>query len=99
MLSCGIAIFLSSPTNNTFAKTILVVFIIFTFFLFGLLSVLAWVFFNKNYFTVSTSNLSNDSIERGWRFWGFALFKFMKIRFTISSMSCHSFDSVIQLLN
>ena len=52
MLSCGIAIFLSSPTNNTFAKTVLIIFIIFTFFLFGLLSVLAWVFFNKNYFTV-----------------------------------------------
>ena len=37
MLSCGIAIFLSSPTSNTFAKTVLIIFIIFTFFLFGLL--------------------------------------------------------------
>ena len=52
MLSDGIATFLSSPTSNTFAKTVLIIFIIFTFFLFGLLSVLAWVFFNKNYFTV-----------------------------------------------
>ena len=52
MLSSGIATFLCCPTNNTFAKTILVIFITFTFFLFGLLSVLAWVFFNKNYFTV-----------------------------------------------
>ena len=52
MLSCGITIFLSSPTSNTFAKTVLVIFIIFTFSLFRLLSVLAWVFFNKNYITV-----------------------------------------------
>ena len=39
MLSCGIAIFLSSPTTNTFAKTALISFIIFTIFLFELLSV------------------------------------------------------------
>ena len=39
---------MENPTNNTFAKTVLIIFNIFTFFLFGLLSVLAWVFFNKN---------------------------------------------------
>ena len=48
MLSCGIVIFHSSPTNKTSAKTALIIFNIFTFFLFDLLSVLAWVFCNKN---------------------------------------------------
>ena len=57
MPSCGIAIFLSSPTSNTFAKTVLIIFIIFTFFLLGLLSVLAWAFLNKNPFTVFNAKL------------------------------------------
>ena len=48
MLSCGAAIFHSSPTSNISVKTVLIIFIIFTFFLLGLLSVLAWVFCNKN---------------------------------------------------
>ena len=45
MLSCGAAIFHSSPTSNISVQTV-IIFIIFTFFLLGLLSVLAWVFFN-----------------------------------------------------
>ena len=52
MLSCGIVIFHSSPTNKTSAKTALIIFNIFTFSLFELLSVLAWAFFNKNHFAV-----------------------------------------------
>ena len=44
--------FFFSLTNNTFAKIVLIIFNIFTFFLFGLFSVLAWIFFNKNYFMV-----------------------------------------------
>ena len=56
-LSCGIAIFLSSPANNTFAKMALIIFNVFTFFLFELLFVLAWVFFNKNYFTIFNTKL------------------------------------------
>ena len=65
MLSCGIVIFHSSPTNNTSVKMALIIFNIFTFSLFELLFVLAWVFFNKNYITVSTPNSSNDFIELG----------------------------------
>ena len=57
MLSCGILIFPFSPTNNTFVKTALIIFNIFTFSLFELLFVLAWVFFNKNYFTVFNTEL------------------------------------------
>ena len=56
MLSGGIAIFLSSPTSSTFAKTVLITFIIFTFFFFGF-SVLAWAFLNKNPFTVFNAKL------------------------------------------
>ena len=48
MLSCGAAIFHSSPTSNTSVKTVLIIFNISTFFLFELLSVLACVFCNKN---------------------------------------------------
>lgn len=57
MLSCGIAIFHSSPTNNTSVKTALIIFNIFTFFIFELLSVLAWAFFNKNHSTVLNTEL------------------------------------------
>ena len=73
MLSCGIAIFLSSPTNNTFAKTVLIIFNIFTFFLFGLLSVLAWVFFNKNYFTVFNTELIKRFHRVRIVFWGISI--------------------------
>ena len=48
MLSCAAAIFHSSPTSNTSVETVLIIFNISTFFLFELLSVLAWVFCNKN---------------------------------------------------
>ena len=57
MLSCGIAIFHSSPTNNTSVKTALIIFNILTFFIFELLSVLAWAFFNKNHSTVLNTEL------------------------------------------
>ena len=57
MLSCGIVIFHSSPTDNTSVKTVLIIFNIFTLFLFVLLSVLAWFFFNKNDFTVFNTEL------------------------------------------
>ena len=56
MLSCGIVIFHSSPTNKTSAKTALIIFNIFTFFL-ELLSVLVWAFFNKKHFTVFNTEL------------------------------------------
>ena len=58
MLSCGIVIFHSSPTNKTSAKTALIIFNIFTFSLFELLSVLAWAFFNKNHFAVFNTELT-----------------------------------------
>ena len=50
IFSCGIVILCSSPAINTCFKTVFIIFKIFTFFLFGLLSVLTWVFLNKNYF-------------------------------------------------
>ena len=64
MLSCGIVIFHSSPTNKTSAKTALIIFNIFTFFLLELLSVLVWAFFNKKHFTVFNTEL----IKRFHRF-------------------------------
>ena len=57
MLSCCIVTFHSSPANKTSAKTALIIFNIFTFSLFELLSVLAWAFFNKNHFTVFNAEL------------------------------------------
>ena len=97
MLSCGIAIFLSSPTSNTFAKTVLISFIIFTFFLFGLLSVLAWVFFNKNYLTI----FNTKHIKRFHRvnlvFLGVCIVYIDKICNLFYPLPL--FDSVFQLLN
>ena len=48
MLSCGAAIFHSSPTSNTSVKTVLIISIYPPSFF----SVLAWAFLNKNQFTV-----------------------------------------------
>ena len=78
MPSCGIVIFHSSPTNNTSVKTALIISNIFTFFLFELLSVLAGVFFEKNYFTVFNTELiksSSNFIELGQSFGGFLLLR------------------------
>ena len=96
MLSCGIAIFLSSPTNNTFAKKVLIIFNIFTFFLFGLLSVLAWVFFNKNYFTVFNTELIKRFHRVRIVFWGdfYYLDKIYNFFYVLPF-----FDLVFQLLN
>ena len=57
MLSGCIVIFRSSPTSNTSVETALIISNIFTVSLFELLSVLAWVFFNENYFTVFDNEL------------------------------------------
>ena len=91
ILSCGIAIFLSSPTNNAFAKTILIIFNIFTFFLFGLLSVLAWVFFNKSYFTVFNAELIKRFHRERMAFLGICIVYIENIY--------PFFDLVFQLLN
>ena len=65
--------FHSSPTNNTSVKTTLIIFNIFTFFLLELLSVLAWVFFNKNYFTILNRKLIKRFHRVNMVFWGFVL--------------------------
>ena len=80
MLSCGIVIFHSSPTNKTSAKTALTIFNIFTFSVFELLSVLAWAFFHKNQVTVFNTEL----IKRFHRvnhmvFWGICIVYIDKI--------------------
>ena len=62
--------FHSSPTNNTFVKTVLIIFNILTFSLFELLSVLAWVFFNKNYFTIFNTKLIKRFHRVKMVFWG-----------------------------
>ena len=100
MLSCGIAIFLSSPTNNTFAKTVLIIFNIFTFFLFGLLSVLAWVFFNKNYFTVFNTELIKRFHRVRIVFWGIFILDFYYLDKIYNLFYVLPFfDLVFQLLN
>ena len=53
MLSCGAAIFHSSPTSNTSVKTVLIISIYPPSFF----SVLAWAFLNKNQFTVFYAKL------------------------------------------
>ena len=97
ILSCGIAIFLSSPTNNAFAKTILIIFNIFTFFLFGLLSVLAWVFFNKSYFTVFNAELIKRFHRERMAFLGICIVYIENIYNLFYVLPF--FDLVFQLLN
>ena len=98
MLSCGIVIFHSSPTNKTSAKTALIIFNIFTFSVFELLSVLAWAFFHKNHFTVFNTEL----IKRFHRvnnmvFWGICIVYIDKIYNLFYVLPF--FDAVFQLLN
>ena len=97
ILSCGIAVFLSSPTNNAFAKTVLIMFNIFTFFLFGLLSVLAWVFFNKSYFTVFNTELIKRFHRERIAFLGICIVYIEKIYNLFYVLPF--FDLVFQLLN
>ena len=96
-LSCGIAIFLSSPANNTFAKMALIIFNVFTFFLFELLFVLAWVFFNKNYFTIFNTKLIKRFHRVNMVFLGLCIVYIDKIYNLFYALPF--FDSVFQLLN
>ena len=97
MLSCGIAIFLSSPANNTFAKMVPIILSIFTFFLFELLFVLAWVFFNKNYFTVFNTELIKRFHRAKMVFLGICIAYIDKIYDLFYALPF--FDSAFQLLN
>ena len=75
-LPCSIVIFHSSPTNKTSSKTALIIFNIFTFSVFELLSVLAWAFFNKKHFAVFNTELIERFHRERMAFWGFVLFMF-----------------------
>ena len=97
MLSCGIVIFHSSPTDTTSVKTVLIIFNIFTLFLFVLLSVLAWVFFNKNDFTVFNTELKKQFRRVGMVFFGIYIVYIDKIYNLFYVLPF--FDLVIQLLN
>ena len=97
MLSCGIVIFHSSPTNKTSAKTALIIFNIFTFSVFELLSVLAWAFFHKNHFTVFNTELINRFHRVNMVFLGICIVYIDKIYNLFYVLPF--FDSVFQLLN
>ena len=97
MLSCGIVIFHSSPTDTTSVKTVLIIFNIFTLFLFVLLSVLAWAFFNKNDFTVFNTKLIKQFRRVGTVFFGIYIVSIDKIYNLFYVLPF--FDLVIQLLN
>ena len=97
MLCCGIKIFYSSPTNNTFVKTVLIIFNILTFSLFELLSVLAWVFFNKNYFTILNRKLIKRFHRVNMVFFWICIVYIDKIYNLFYVLPF--FDSVFQLLN
>ena len=75
MLSCGIRIFYSGPTNNTFAKIVLIIFNILTFSLFELLSVWHGYSAQRTSLQFSRPNSSNDFIEFGCCLWGVVLFR------------------------
>ena len=96
MLSCGIVIFHSSPTNKTSAKTALIIFNIFTFSVFELLSVLAWAFFHKNQVTVFNTELITRFHRVRTAFLGnfYCLDKIYNLFYVLPF-----FDSVFQLLN
>ena len=97
MLSCGIVIFHSSPTNKTSAKTALTIFNIFTFSVFELLSVLAWAFFHKNHFTVFNTELIKRFHRVNMVFLGICIVYIDKIYNLFYVLPF--FDSVFQLLN
>ena len=97
LLSCGIVIFHSSPTDTTSVKTVLIIFNIFTLFLFVLLSGLAWVFFNKNDFTVFNTELIKQFRRVGTVFFGIYIVYIDKMYNIFHVLPF--FDLVIQLLN
>ena len=97
MLSCGIVIFHSSPTNKTSAKTALIIFNIFTFSVFELLSVLACAFFHKNHFTVFNTELIKRFHRVNMVFLGICIVYIDKIYNLFYLLPF--FDSVFQLLN
>ena len=97
MLSCGIVIFHSSPTNKTSAKTALIIFNIFTFSVFELLSVLAWAFFHKNHFTVFNTELIKRFHRVNMVFLGICIVYIDKLYNLFYVLPF--FDSVFQLLN
>ena len=97
MLSCGIVIFHSSPTNKTSAKTALIIFNIFTFSVFELLSVLAWAFFHKNHFTVFNTELIKRFHRVNMVFLGICIVYIDKIYNLFYVLPF--FDSVFQLFN
>ena len=97
MLSCGIVIFHSSPTNKTSAKTALIIFNIFTFSVFELLSVLAWAFFHKNHFSVFNTELIKRFHRVNMVFLGICIVYIDKIYNLFYVLPF--FDSVFQLLN
>ena len=97
MLSCGIVIFHSSPTSKTSAKTALIIFNIFTFSVFELLSVLAWAFFHKNHFTVFNTELIKRFHRVNMVFLGICIVYIDKIYNLFYVLPF--FDSVFQLLN
>ena len=75
MLSCGAAIFHSSPTSNISVKTVLIIFHYIHLLSFGVafcfgMGILQYVFFKQ----FSTQNSSNEFIELGWCLWEFVLF-------------------------
>ena len=99
MLCCGIKIFYSSPTNNTFVKTVLIIFNILTFSLFELLSVLAWAFFNKKHFTVFNTELIKRFHRVGTVFLGIYIVYIYIDKIYNLFYVLPFFDSVFQLLD
>ena len=99
MLSCGIVIFHSSPTNKTSAKTALTIFNIFTFSVFELLSVLAWAFFHKNHFTVFNTELIKRFHRVGTVFLGIYIVYIYIDKIYNLFYVLPFFELVIQLLN
>ena len=89
--------FHSSPTNNTSVKTTLIIFNIFTFSLFELLSVLAWAFFNKNHFTVFNTELIKRFHRERMAFLAICIVYIDKIYIVFYVLPF--FDLVFQLLN
>ena len=95
----GFLIFLSSPTNNTFAKMALIIFNIFTFSPFELLSVLAWAFFHKNHFTVFNTELIKRFHRVGTVFLGIYIVYIYIDKIYNLFYVLPFFELVIQLLN
>ena len=98
ILSCGIAIFLSSPTNNAFAKTILIIFNIYSpSFFSGCF--LFWHGYSsiRNYFTVFNTELIKRFHRVRMVFLGICIVYIDKIYNLFYVLPF--FDLVFQLLN